>query len=121
MPIGRFRLDRKSTRLNSSHLGISYAVFCLKKNRVELFELLGTRYYCFAYSSLPILGCYLLAQGIRQRDTLSLLGFAGVSAAILWFDVAMMMKAPAVIYIGTLGLTLGLSGFGVVRRSLVTA
>src|ERR1035441_3984105 len=25
------RLDRKSTRLNSSHLGISYAVFCLKK------------------------------------------------------------------------------------------
>src|SRR6195952_5967786 len=27
----RFRRDRKSTRLNSSHLGISYAVFCLKK------------------------------------------------------------------------------------------
>src|SRR5258705_3518410 len=27
---GVFR-DRKSTRLNSSHLGISYAVFCLKK------------------------------------------------------------------------------------------
>src|ERR1035441_7955827 len=26
------RPDRKSTRLNSSHLGISYAVFCLKKN-----------------------------------------------------------------------------------------
>src|SRR5437899_10146916 len=26
-------LDRKSTRLNSSHLGISYAVFCLKKKR----------------------------------------------------------------------------------------
>src|ERR1039458_9866472 len=25
-------LNRKSTRLNSSHLGISYAVFCLKKN-----------------------------------------------------------------------------------------
>src|SRR5262245_62326341 len=24
--------DRKSTRLNSSHLGISYAVFCLKQN-----------------------------------------------------------------------------------------
>src|SRR5258705_9943229 len=27
----RDRQDRKSTRLNSSHLGISYAVFCLKK------------------------------------------------------------------------------------------
>src|SRR5437899_3485829 len=25
------KIDRKSTRLNSSHLGISYAVFCLKK------------------------------------------------------------------------------------------
>src|SRR5258705_11413134 len=27
------RLDRKSTRLNSSHLGISYAVFCFKKKK----------------------------------------------------------------------------------------
>src|SRR5262245_65854599 len=27
----QYTLDRKSTRLNSSHLGISYAVFCLKK------------------------------------------------------------------------------------------
>src|SRR5205807_5019153 len=29
-PACRCRLDRKSTRLNSSHLVISYAVFCLK-------------------------------------------------------------------------------------------
>src|SRR5258705_8120279 len=27
------KTDRKSTRLNSSHLGISYAVFCLKKKK----------------------------------------------------------------------------------------
>src|SRR5207249_12065224 len=27
--------DRKSTRLNSSHVSISYAVFCLKKKRTE--------------------------------------------------------------------------------------
>src|SRR5436305_7668170 len=27
------RLDRKSTRLNSSHVRISYAVFCLKKKK----------------------------------------------------------------------------------------
>src|SRR5258705_5825294 len=27
--------DRKSTRLNSSHLGISYAVFCLKKKKIS--------------------------------------------------------------------------------------
>src|SRR5262245_63439191 len=30
---GRIPRDRKSTRLNSSHLGISYAVFCLKKKK----------------------------------------------------------------------------------------
>src|SRR5256885_9798607 len=30
-----FRADRKSTRLNSSHLVISYAVFCLKKKKKE--------------------------------------------------------------------------------------
>src|SRR5690625_6634208 len=29
-------LDRKSTRLNSSHVAISYAVFCLKKKNNEL-------------------------------------------------------------------------------------
>src|SRR5262245_62814181 len=31
----KFGLDRKSTRLNSSHLGISYAVFCLKKKKTK--------------------------------------------------------------------------------------
>src|SRR5690606_41664333 len=30
---GRVDLDRKSTRLNSSHVKISYAVFCLKKKK----------------------------------------------------------------------------------------
>src|SRR2546426_6958178 len=31
--------DRKSTRLNSSHLVISYAVFCLKKKKKNIMEL----------------------------------------------------------------------------------
>src|SRR5699024_11627293 len=31
--MGAMNLDRKSTRLNSSHVSISYAVFCLKKKR----------------------------------------------------------------------------------------
>src|SRR3712207_7376750 len=30
---GAYQLDRKSTRLNSSHANISYAVFCLKKKK----------------------------------------------------------------------------------------
>src|SRR5690349_22109925 len=34
-PRGRPRPDRKSTRLNSSHVEISYAVFCLKKKKKE--------------------------------------------------------------------------------------
>src|SRR5438552_6194133 len=42
----RVRTDRKSTRLNSSHQIISYAVFCLKKKnkavRFDLFERLNT-------------------------------------------------------------------------------
>src|SRR5690606_39931884 len=29
------QIDRKSTRLNSSHVKISYAVFCLKKKKVD--------------------------------------------------------------------------------------
>src|SRR5574342_878876 len=37
-------LDRKSTRLNSSHHRISYAVFCLKKKKEMMTDLrLGTR------------------------------------------------------------------------------
>src|SRR3712207_8386581 len=31
----KYSLDRKSTRLNSSHANISYAVFCLKKERTR--------------------------------------------------------------------------------------
>src|SRR3712207_7423147 len=32
------QVDRKSTRLNSSHANISYAVFCLKKKKYNSFE-----------------------------------------------------------------------------------
>src|SRR3712207_7729261 len=34
-PDGRRLADRKSTRLNSSHANISYAVFCLKKKKTK--------------------------------------------------------------------------------------
>src|SRR3712207_7945636 len=33
VPLSALVRDRKSTRLNSSHANISYAVFCLKKNK----------------------------------------------------------------------------------------
>src|SRR5262245_64932056 len=37
------RQDRKSTRLNSSHLGISYAVFCLKKKKEKMKSIRRTK------------------------------------------------------------------------------
>src|SRR2546426_1952709 len=37
--LARGRTDRKSTRLNSSHLVISYAVFCLKKKKKNTIKL----------------------------------------------------------------------------------
>src|SRR5258707_6927473 len=36
--------DRKSTRLNSSHANISYAVFCLKKKKTSTFVIQLLRY-----------------------------------------------------------------------------
>src|SRR5256885_10446960 len=45
LPVTR-RADRKSTRLNSSHLVISYAVFCLKKKKNR-----SLVYYCDRMSS----------------------------------------------------------------------
>src|SRR3712207_7880120 len=35
-PVAKATLDRKSTRLNSSHANISYAVFCLKKKNQRI-------------------------------------------------------------------------------------
>src|SRR5256885_6800140 len=53
LALAKQSLDRKSTRLNSSHLVISYAVFCLKKKKQSqsnlvcrlLLETLITRLY----------------------------------------------------------------------------
>src|SRR5947207_10328606 len=47
--------DRKSTRLNSSHTVISYAVFCLKKKKTTLIELTSDEVYHFG--SVPN-GCH---------------------------------------------------------------
>src|ERR1035438_2233959 len=47
-------IDRKSTRLNSSHLGISYAAFCLKKKKGKPF-------------SSPAIGCASRAASYHSR------------------------------------------------------
>src|SRR5207249_5616281 len=38
-----FGVDRKSTRLNSSHVSISYAVFCLKKKKKTNIQILNVK------------------------------------------------------------------------------
>src|SRR3712207_7213414 len=43
-----FVADRKSTRLNSSHANISYAVFCLKKKKIKHYK-----YYALQISIVP--------------------------------------------------------------------
>src|SRR5258705_7689470 len=49
-------VDRKSTRLNSSHLGISYAVFCLKKKLESSITSLRSSCGRFAASFLGCVG-----------------------------------------------------------------
>src|SRR2546430_6084101 len=51
-------LDRKSTRLNSSHSQISYAVFCLKKKKV-------TRWFLLCQAVNGLRPEYILATGCR--------------------------------------------------------
>src|SRR5256885_5532682 len=48
------REDRKSTRLNSSHLVISYAVFCLKKKKISQMSCIFSR-YCSSHSRTLVL------------------------------------------------------------------
>src|SRR5256886_5178904 len=46
-------LDRKSTRLNSSHSQISYAVFCLKKKKNKNTQMLTEKQHKNPFISLP--------------------------------------------------------------------
>src|SRR5947209_11796783 len=47
------RADRKSTRLNSSHANISYAVFCLKKKKTTRRVERSTKATCYRRSTTP--------------------------------------------------------------------
>src|SRR5580765_53548 len=83
--------DRKSTRLNSSHPSISYAVFCLKKKTTSLRERQGRTRYCNG------------ARDGRCGDFSSLSFFANSSfaAVMLWF---LFFKEPSTSEIYTLSL-----------------
>src|SRR5437588_3789373 len=57
-------LDRKSTRLNSSHTVISYAVFCLKKKKIKLLQLLAT----IAGKTVKLMVLPLICIGHNRQD-----------------------------------------------------
>src|SRR5256885_7899552 len=61
------RSDRKSTRLNSSHLVISYAVFCLKKKKNTCCRIIRAIHTCLIFSPLHYMtytSCNLLPFGV---------------------------------------------------------
>src|ERR1039458_8291654 len=73
--------DRKSTRLNSSHLGISYAVFCLKKRILDLGG--GSGAYSIAFAqACPDVKCEILDLPEVVPLTEEYIGRAGVSAQV---------------------------------------
>src|ERR1039458_7251248 len=75
--------DRKSTRLNSSHLGISYAVFCLKKKKEKLETggilsgLLSQLWFCLGVlEALLVAALGIVAHELQEeRDVISLVFF----------------------------------------------
>src|SRR5437899_6342133 len=76
--------DRKSTRLNSSHLGISYAVFCLEKTSTgDNFQ--GRRWPAESFARLA-------DRLVRERGTLVVVS-AGPGEAPLLRDVIAAVEA----------------------------
>src|SRR5437870_10800675 len=55
--------DRKSTRLNSSHVAISYAVFCLKKKKNKFFH----HHLTIKYSQSHLFDCLIPNQHLPSR------------------------------------------------------
>src|SRR3954449_7364563 len=86
-----FRSDRKSTRLNSSHTLISYAVFCLKKKKNKIHATstrlrTNTVQQVGAYDTLSI-HCSVLVQTVFTSCPFS-------QAIILFFFFFLMIRRP---------------------------
>src|ERR1039458_4632234 len=89
-----FRRDRKSTRLNSSHLGISYAVFCLKKKRAHRCTRSPRNKFAKGHVALP----FRASGGSRVRwcvDVLPTLNLAlGLGIRFFFFNEAGTPEIP---------------------------
>src|SRR2546430_8769966 len=82
-----YNLDRKSTRLNSSHSQISYAVFCLKKKNIPLIEFKSE---ILVYVRLSVLTFQRLLRLINSCLLSMLLGHTTLSVTTLFrfYEVA---------------------------------
>src|SRR5437868_2457906 len=77
------RRDRKSTRLNSSHVSISYAVFCLKKKTLRLSPLRR----CLAiYSTVDIFTFYFLHRHVYGKKWIKFMQVDVYVTLILTFN-----------------------------------
>src|SRR3989440_811178 len=77
-----FRSDRKSTRLNSSHDQISYAVFCLKKKKEELLGTIGSFTYMPSIQLSEMKYLAMSETADREGTTMSCPGCIGMSRAM---------------------------------------
>src|SRR6266508_1303793 len=82
--------DRKSTRLNSSHVAISYAVFCLKKKKYYIF------YYFYKKNiELFILRISMINESfVSQVKLTALILFIKVETEQMYFIFFLMLRRP---------------------------
>src|SRR5205807_4901635 len=84
------RRDRKSTRLNSSHLVISYAVFCLKKKKKIRQQDANERWY--KDTSLCDQWSLVMAGGVEQAVTLRHLLYCGAPTYVVHVPTADLIQ-----------------------------
>src|ERR1022692_3819260 len=87
-----FRSDRKSTRLNSSHLVISYAVFCLKKKKNQRHDITRAAPHMGDLFAIDFTVPAALSQPRVRSSTLSLC--TAPAAPSLFFFFLMIRRPP---------------------------
>src|ERR1039457_1185100 len=85
--------DRKSTRLNSSHLVISYAVFCLKKKK-KLQIYITSRRVLFPLVSTSCTGCHTIAVTAATAAPVS--RYCRLSFSFFFFFFFLMIRPPPI-------------------------
>src|ERR1022692_1101707 len=76
-------LDRKSTRRNSSHLVISYAVFCLKKKQNKPSPVVDDPTALVQYTVRRL--AYVAAQSVVKNNTMARSTMTAAAARVLFF------------------------------------